>query len=275
MKWLRIAAFAAFASAAGVGTAQPAAFSVATSTTALGGVDVNVDVYRPQHLDAIGVAVLAHGFTRDRLRDRDLAQALASAGIIAVAPDLPSSVNLLGNGDAVAGLVGDLERGTLGIAPAPRAKIVLIGTSAGGLATVIAAAKLPGLAGWVGLDPVDGTGMGTLAARKLQMPTAVLLADPSVCNLFGSGRLIANALASTSRAQRMRGASHCDFEGPTNKFCRTVCGKGDPGMADAVRHEAVNAALDMLDAPAAKLDVHSPRRPDDELPQAPSPLAEP
>ena len=249
MKWLRIAAFAAVAFAAGVGVAQPPAYSVATETMALGSEDVQVDIYRPQEVDPIGVAVLAHGFTRDRLRDRDLAQALAGAGVIAVAPDLPSAVNLIGNGDALAGLVADLERGTLGIAPTPRARIVLIGTSAGGLATVIAASKLPGLGGWIGLDPVDGTGMGTLAARKLQMPTLVLLADPSVCNLFGSGRLIANALSSTSRSQRMRGASHCDFEGPTNSFCRTVCGRGDPGMADAVRHEAVEAALDMLDLP--------------------------
>ena len=265
MKWLRIAAFAALALTAGVGAAQPASFSMVTKTTALGSEDVNVDVYRPRQFDSIGVAVLAHGFTRDRLRDRDLARALASAGIIAVAPDLPSAVNLIGNGDAVAGLVADLERGTLGIAPTPRARIVLIGTSAGGLATVIAASKLPGLAGWIGLDPVDGTGFGTLAARKLQMPTVVLLADPSVCNLFGSGRLIANALPSASRAQRMRGASHCDFEGPTNNFCRTVCGKGDPGMADAVRHEAVNAALDMLDtAPAEPLDVRPPDSQDDQ-----------
>lgn len=275
MKWLRIAAFAALAVTASVGVAEPASFSVATKTTALGGEHVSVDVYFPHDPDPIGVAVLAHGFTRDRLRDRDLARALAGAGVIAVAPDLPSAVNLIGNGDAVAGLVTDLERGALGIAPTPRARIVLIGTSAGGLATVIAASKLPGLAGWIGLDPVDGTGMGTLAARKVQMPTVVLLADPSVCNLFGSGRLIANALPSVSRAQRMRGASHCDFEGPTNKFCRTVCGKGDAGMADAVRHEAVNAALDMLDTPVQGIDVPSPLTPDTESPLAPSPLAEP
>jgi pimeloyl-ACP methyl ester carboxylesterase len=163
MKWARIAAFAAMAITAGVSSAQPASFSVVTKTTALGHEDVSVDVYRPQQFDSIGVAVLAHGFTRDRLRDRDLARALASAGIVAVAPDLPSAVNLIGNGDAVAGLVADLERGTLGIAPTPRARIVLIGTSAGGLATVIAASQLPGLAGWIGLDPVDGTWVRRIA----------------------------------------------------------------------------------------------------------------
>ena len=248
---------------AGVVVAQPTPFSVATETAALGGEDVKVDVYRPQDFDSVGVAVLAHGFTRDRMRDRDLAQALAGARIVAVAPDLPSAVNSLGNGDAVERLVADLERGALGLPPTSRARIVLIGTSAGGLATVIAASNLPGLAGWIGLDPVDGTGLGTLAARKLRIPSLVLLADPSVCNLFGSGRLIANAASSHARTERMRGASHCDFEGPTNKFCRSVCGKGAPGMADAVRREAVSAALAMLDSPPQ--DV-----PDAGLPTAPA-----
>jgi dienelactone hydrolase len=76
---------------AGVVVAQPAPVSVVTETAALGGEDVKVDVYRPQDFDSVGVAVLAHGFTRDRMRDRDLAQALAGAGIVAVAPDLPSA----------------------------------------------------------------------------------------------------------------------------------------------------------------------------------------
>jgi hypothetical protein len=148
---------------------------------------------------------------------------------------------------------------THGLPPTSRARIVLIGTSAGGLATVIAASNLPGIAGWIGLDPVDGTGLGTLAAHKLRVPSLVLLADPSVCNLFGSGRLIANAVPSATRAERMRGASHCDFEGPTNKFCRTVCGKGAPGMADAVRREAVSAALAMLDP--AQPEMSAPSQP--------------
>jgi pimeloyl-ACP methyl ester carboxylesterase len=240
---------------AAIGMAQPAPYSVVTARTALSGEDVKVDIYRPVEFESNGVAVLAHGFTRDRLRDRDLAQALATAGIIAVAPDLPSVVDPFGNGHAVAGLVTDLERGALGLPATPRSRIVLIGTSAGGLATVIAASNLPGLAGWIGLDPVDGTGMGMIAARKVTAPSVVLLADPSMCNLFGSGRMIANAIPSLKRSERLRGASHCDFEGPSNNFCRTMCGRGEPGMADAVRRATVSAALDMLDPPPAAAPV--------------------
>ncbi|MEO8536914.1 MAG: hypothetical protein ABI533_05265 [Betaproteobacteria bacterium] len=247
---LRTLLFALFVLAGTAPSARGTPFDVTTRTTSLGGSEVSVDIYRPQRSGPSGIALLAHGFTRDRLRDRDLAEALAAAGIVAVAPDLPSAVNSFGNGDAVAGLVTELERGTLGLPPTPRSRIVLIGTSAGGLATVIAASNLPGIAGWIGLDPVDGTGAGVLAARKLRAPSVVLLADPSVCNLFGSGRLIARSVRSLIRSERLRGASHCDFEGPTNTFCKTVCGRGSREMAETVRREAVSATLDMLDPSA-------------------------
>ena len=242
----RIAFVVACLLLAAVAAAQPFAFSVVTEVAEMAGERVKVDLYRPYDIDSSGVAILAHGFTRDRLRDRDLARSLAMTGITAVAPDLPNVVDAQGTGDALTGLVADLERGALGLPPTPRSRIVLIGTSAGGLATVIAASNLPGLAGWIGLDPVDRTGAGTSAARKLASPAVVLLAEPSVCNLFGSGKAIAQAAPSLLRSERVRGASHCDFEGPTTKFCRAVCGRSADGMAAVVRSEAVEAALEML-----------------------------
>jgi dienelactone hydrolase len=239
--------------------AQPFPFTVATEVAEMGGERVKVDVYRPYDIESNGVAVLAHGFTRDRLRDRDLSKSLAMAGITAVAPDLPNVVDSASSGDAIEGLVHDLERGALGLPPTPRSRIILIGTSAGGLATVIAASKLPGLAGWIGLDPVDRTGTGARAAARLASPAVVLLAEPSVCNLFGSGKAIAQAVPSLLRSGRVHGASHCDFEGPTTKFCRAVCGRSADGMAAVVRSEAVEAALEMLhDTPDE--DTMTPKR---------------
>jgi dienelactone hydrolase len=233
----------------GAGTiarAQPVPFAVTTQTAMLAGAEVMVDVYRPVDNLADGVAVLAHGFTRDRTRDRDLGRDLAEAGVVAIAPDLPNLVDYWGNGDAVKDVVDALERGAFGIPPTPRSRIVLIGTSAGAVATVIAAAKLPGVGGWIGLDPVDRSGTAARAAAKLTAPAVVLLGEPSVCNLFGSGKSIARASPGRIRTQRVHGASHCDFEGPTNNFCRNVCGKSSRGMDAAVRREAVAAALGML-----------------------------
>jgi dienelactone hydrolase len=249
-----IAAILSYWLAASVAAQAPAS-GVSTETVQLAGVSVKVDVYRPYERGAApgGVAIVAHGFTRDRTYGRELARDLADAGIVAIAPDLPNVVDYAGSGDAVVDLVRDVERGSLGLPPAPRERIVLIGTSAGGVGTLIAASMLPGLAGWIGLDPVDRSGLAAGAAETLEAPAVVLLGEPSVCNLFGSGRDIAAAARTLVRVERVRGASHCDFEGPTTKFCRTVCGKSAGGMAATVRAEAVRAARRLLVSPAARV----------------------
>jgi len=236
---------------AGGVAAQPGAFVVRTEQMDLAGSRTAVDVYQPAGGSSVGpsggLAVVAHGFTRSRQRHRDLGRALAEAGITAVIPDLPYSVDHWGNGDAIVELASRLEAGALGLAPIERSRLLLIGTSAGGLATLLAAAKLPGLAGWIGLDPVDRTGSGVTAAAQLTAPAVVLLADRSNCNLYGSGRAIGRAIPGLLRSTVLEGASHCDFEAPTNNVCRFLCGSSPPGMAEVARAETVGAALEMLD----------------------------
>ena len=232
---------------AGSAPAQRATVIVHTETMDVAGARTTVDVYQPSFGPSSGLAVIAHGFTRSRERHRDLGRALAEVGITAVIPDLPYAVDHWANGDAIVELTGKLEAGALGLAPIERSRLLLIGTSAGGLATLLAAAKLPGLAGWIGLDPVDRTGSGVRAAAQLTAPAVVLLADRSSCNLYGSGRAIGRAVPRLLRSTVLEGASHCDFEGPTNNFCRFICGKSPPGMPEVARAEAVGAALEMLE----------------------------
>jgi dienelactone hydrolase len=226
--------------------AKPEPFTASTASIELAGQDQRVDIYRPAAGPANGVAIVAHGFNRSRIRHRDLGRALATAGIVAVIPDLPNFLNLWGNGDSIVELAHKLEAGALGLAPIERGHLVLIGTSAGGLATVLAAAELPGLAGWIGLDPVDRTDTGIAAAAKLTSPAVVFLAPSGGCNLFASGRSIARAVPGLRRLQVFDGASHCDFEDPTNKFCRVVCGESSPQMQARIRNETVSAALEFL-----------------------------
>jgi pimeloyl-ACP methyl ester carboxylesterase len=159
-------------------------------------------------------------------------------------------MNLWGNGDALVELAQRLEAGALDLPPVARSQLVLIGTSAGGLATLLASAQMPGLAGWIGLDPVDRTGTGKDAAGRLDAPAVVLLADASGCNLFGSGRSLARALPPGSRSQIFEGASHCDFEAPTNNVCRVMCGGASDAMQEQIRHATVDAAVELL-APAS------------------------
>jgi hypothetical protein len=44
----------------------------------------------------------------------------------------------------------------------------------------------------------------------------------------------------------MHGASHCDFEGPTNRFCETMCGRASSERQARIRAETVAAALELL-----------------------------
>lgn len=205
-----------------------------------------VDVYRPEHGPSAGVAIVAHGFARTRARHRDLGRALAEAGVTAVIPDLPNAVDLWANGRALADFVRSLERGAIPSLRVERAHLVLMGTSAGGLASLLAAARLPGLAGWIGLDPTDRTGSGAAAAAQVAAPAVVMLAEPSLCNLMASGRSMAEALPHRLRTVDVADASHCDFEDPTNNFCRAVCGGSSDVTRAAIRTEIVTTARELL-----------------------------
>jgi dienelactone hydrolase len=238
--------------------AQPATFTKDTATIEYAGFEGSVDIYRPGDGASAGVAIIAHGFTRSRIRHRDLGRALAESGVTAVIPDLPNVMDLWGNGAAIVDLVDKLDAGAFGPMPAGRAHLVLIGTSAGGLATVLAATKLYGLAGWIGLDPVDRTGTGAAAAAQLDSPAVVLLGGASSCNLFGSGRGIAKALPHLVRTVALKEASHCDFEDPTNNFCRVLCGGSSVQMQARVRSETVRATLDLLAMAAAQSEAAAP-----------------
>ena len=124
-------------------------------------------------------------------------------------------------------------------------RLVLIGTSAGGLATVLAAANcrtLPDGSVWI---PSTGRAAGFHAASRLSAPAVVLLAEPSGATVRqrpfhctrGSGLAALRGLT---------GASHCDFEGPTNKFCQRVCGGSSPEMQSRAREETAAAVVEML-----------------------------
>jgi pimeloyl-ACP methyl ester carboxylesterase len=238
--------------AAGGATAGLITFTKDTESIEIAGFDESVDIYRPAEGPSAGVAIIAHGFTRSRIRHGDLGRALAEAGVTAVIPDLPNVMDLWGNGDAIVELAQKLEDGSLGKPPPARSRVVLIGTSAGGLATVLAAAKMPGLAGWIGLDPVDRTGTGSDAAAQLHAPAIVLLGGASGCNLFGSGRGIARALPQLVRTTALKGASHCDFEDPTTNLCRVLCGGSSAEMRMRVREETVRATLELLNIAGEK-----------------------
>jgi predicted dienelactone hydrolase len=222
-------------------TGAAAAVTVETRAIPLADQSTEVDVYLPAVLPPRGLAVIAHGFTRSRGRHGLLAARLAEEGFAVAVPDLPHWVQHDANADAIVALVRAVEA-EHGLDARP---VVLIGTSAGGLAALLATERVPRLALWIGLDPVDTFGISEGAARNLQAPALVLRAPSGACNVGGSARRIAGWLPQR-RAERIEGASHCDFEDTTNWRCESVCGPADPARQALIVEAAVKAAREAV-----------------------------
>lgn len=225
---------------AGRAAAEP---SVQTLPLALGEQATVYDLYSPVQPPR-GLALVAHGFTRSRAQHALLAQRLADAGFLVAVPDLPHWTRHEANADVLVVLAEAVSS----LPCADALPVVLIGTSAGGLATLLAAERVPRLVLWVGLDPVDAFRQARDAARGLQVPALVLRAPASACNVGGSARRIAAWLPAGHSERRIAGASHCDFEDKTDARCETICGAADAGRQALIRQLTVEAVLQALPA---------------------------
>lgn len=221
--------------------ATPAAAWVETRLLTLAGRQAAVDVYTPA-APPRALAVIAHGFTRSRAQHVVLAERLAEAGFLVAVPDLPRWLRHDANADAIVALVAAIvAEGKLDAPP-----VVLIGTSAGGLAALLATERVPRMAMWIGLDPVDALGQSKGAARRLRAPAVVFRAPSSACNVSGSARRIASWLPNRRMERRIDSASHCDFEDTTNWRCESICGPADPARQALIVAETVKVARDAV-----------------------------
>lgn len=215
-----------------------------TQVHTLDGHRVTMDVFPPAGRPQ-GAAILSHGFTRSRHTLSDHAQALADAGVLALTPDLPCTFDFRCNARALAALVGSVRAG--GPFGAPVERVMLVGFSAGGLSSLLAA-DTPGVVGYVGLDPFDrrlaGEAglLGLTAAGRLRTEALLLRAPPSRCNADAVAAPWGSALPALWRDELIAGASHCDFESPTDWMCRLACGTTDPARQRQVRQGLLDAA---------------------------------
>ena len=232
------ALFLSLAIAAG---AAPAAAAVQTRLLTLAGHAAAVDVYAPATAPR-ALAVIAHGFTRSRAQHVVLATRLAQEGFLVAVPALPHWVRHGANADAIVALVAAMAADE-GLETLP---VVLIGTSAGGLAALLATDRVPRLALWVGLDPVDALGQSKAVARNLRATAVVLRAPNGACNVVGSARRIAAWLPDGHTEQRIDGASHCDFEDTTNWRCESICGPADAARQSLIVTETVKVAREAI-----------------------------
>lgn len=231
-----------------VAAAPEAPPPVQTQVHAVDGHRVTLDLY-PAAGPLRGAAILSHGFTRSRRTMSGHAQALADAGVLALTPDLPCTFDFRCNARALAALVASLRAGgTYGV---PVDRVVLVGFSAGGLSSLLAA-DTPGVVGFVGLDPFDRAmsgeveRLGLAAASRLRTDVLLLRAPPSRCNADAAAAPWGNALPLLWRDELIADASHCDFESPTDWVCRLACGDADPARQQQVRQGLLDAVARWL-----------------------------
>lgn len=209
------------------------------------GCTIEITRFQPRRLRTRVVVILAHGFLRDQRRMAGLARALAYQGIAVATLNLcngrPWDGRPIRNG---LDMIAVARR--LGAVP-----VVYGGFSAGGLAALVAGRLDRQARGVLTLDLVDSGGIGIGMARALDRPLVGLAGDPAACNARNNG-LRVFAAAPKSRLTTMAGASHCDFESPTDWLCESVCAGVDgasPGRRQAIIAAAVAVVSDLIGLP--------------------------
>jgi dienelactone hydrolase len=221
----------------------PLTVSAKTHAVKINGKSVEIDIYHPMRPHT-GAAILTHGGFRDRKTMAGHAQALAERGVLVLAPDMPCIFDHRCNARAISELVKTLhDTDTFGV----RAKrIILVGFSAGGLSSLLAA-NAPGVVGFVGLDAYDHLPsneterLGIVAARSLSTETLLLRAPASSCNAQSAAAPWRTVLKTLWRDELIVGATHCDFEAPTDWLCRLACGETNVSRQSQVRQGLLDA----------------------------------
>ncbi len=199
---------------------DPAAsrFSKLTEKLKLAGDKVDVDFFLPKTSPPAPLVVVAHGFARGRKNFEGWGERLARAGYFAAIPDLPSSSDHRQNGHAIDELIQLLTSNPpekLRSAQIETDRVAVIGHSAGGLATLLAASKNRRVVLWIGLDPVDSGDIGVKAADDRTFTSLVLLAEPSRCNQRQNISGLEHHLRGPWLIAKVDGAHHCDPENPS------------------------------------------------------------
>jgi pimeloyl-ACP methyl ester carboxylesterase len=218
----------------------PPGITKRTAKISLQGESVPVDVYLPKtNVETAPVVIVAHGFTRNRRVMADWGHFAALHGMIALVPNLPSFANHGRNARAIEDLIRWAHEPGRSLQPRPNGEVGLIGHSAGGFATLLAAVREPRVRCWVGLDPVDFGDHGLLAVKSLNVPGLMLLAESGAWNRHGNAVPWLAACPGSLTALRVHGSTHCDPEMPTSRMAQLVCGKTDAARYGIYQHYAL------------------------------------
>jgi dienelactone hydrolase len=213
-----------------------------------------VDLYLPPGDAPVPLVVVAHGFSRQKANMRGWGEHLAAEGFAVAVPTLPAWSDHARNGRAVAQLIEWLlaAQDTAGRLDAKR--VGVMGFSAGGLATFLAAGESGRVTIWIGLDPVDRDGLAVRAAPRVRCKTLTLRAEPSACNARGNWAAVEAAQPSTpGRVLTVNNAVHVDCEWPTDFMAEMACGNSTPQCRAAfVDYATAGLRAELLDDESAR-----------------------
>jgi pimeloyl-ACP methyl ester carboxylesterase len=210
----------------------PYAVELDNGTAALDGCSMGYDLRTPAGVPDAPAVVLAHGFQGNRASMVGWAEHWASWGVRVVTPDLCHATIVdtdhAQNGADLRALVGELSLPS----------VIYAGYSAGGLATVLAAADDPLATALLGLDMVDSGGLGAGAAAAVGVPAFDIVGEPSQCNTTNNGIAVFGSITG-ARALRVTEADHCDFQSPADFLCGLTCTGSNDQFDDAAIAAAV------------------------------------
>ena len=176
--------------------------------------------------------ILSHGFSRNQNVMKNLAEHYASWGILTITMNLLHS-SLFDNNPTQDALDLVYLSNQFG------GGVIYAGQSSGGMRSVLAASIDTNAVAAFGLDLVDlevnGYYLALNSVLDLAIPVWGLLGEPGDCNEDANGLPIYEN-APNGNALRIIEADHCDFEDPTNLFCRALCqGTNEQFTNDEIR----------------------------------------
>ena len=171
--------------------------------------------------------IVSHGFLRSSTNMIDWGGHLGSWGFNALVIEMCNFADHQQNGMAIAELSS-----TLGLTD-----VLYLGFSAGGLASLVAAANSNPL-GVMTLDPVDDfNGTGSTLGGQVSSTVLGLIGEPSDCNSQNNSIGLLQTVGA-DHVFRVTDADHCDFEAPTDDLCENgvlgfgACGNTSASLSD-------------------------------------------
>lgn len=217
-------------------------------------------IYQPTRAGTATSIIIGHGFLRDQDNMAGLSRALAKRGVPVITLDFCNMQVWNGNHETNAQDMRDLAvrlgRGD---------NIIYAGFSAGALAAILAADD--NTRAILALDLVDQNELALQAIKQRSVPLIGLSGPASGCNANNQSNPVFSARNDEQLEQLsiIPGASHCEFESPTNWLCDLLCGDDDTQHSDNMQRmniidKSIEAVTPFLSPPVEAQPTQLSRR---------------